>query len=53
MSLISQQDRSLVIKALEFYLDACNLRQEEKMEVNALINWVKLQHQKNITKSSN
>jgi len=62
MSLISQRDRKLAIEALEYYRDDA-LRKEEAfkelgvtdvqlnnsfmMELNALINWIKLEHYKN------
>ena len=62
MSLISQRDRQLAIEALEYYRDDA-LRKEEvfkelgvtdvqlnnsfMMELNALINWIKLEHFKN------
>ena len=62
MSLLSQRDRKLVIEALEYYRDD-TLRKEEAfkelgvtdvqlndsfmMELNALINWIKLEHYKN------
>ena len=62
MSLISQRDRQLAIEALEYYRDDA-LRKEEAfkelgvtdvqlndafmMELNALINWIKLEYQKN------
>jgi hypothetical protein len=62
MSLISQRDRQLAIEALEYYRDDA-LRKEEAfkelgvtdvqlndtfmMELNALINWIKLEHFKN------
>jgi hypothetical protein len=50
MSLISQKDRHIVIAALENYL--MKMRSEtpfdetQIMEVNALLNWVKLEYQK-------
>jgi len=51
MSLISQRDRELAIKALESYLDTVTFLQENNenliMEINALINWIKLEYQKN------
>jgi len=62
MSLISQRDRQLAIEALEYYRnDTLNRDQAFKdlgvsdvqlndsfiMELNALINWVKLEYQKN------
>jgi hypothetical protein len=48
MSLISQRDRELVIKSLEFYKDEFGplMNQTEWMEVNALLNWVKLEYSK-------
>ena len=62
MSLISQQDRVLAIKALEYYKTAIPLilnvegelpsditiKQDEQklMEVNALLNWIKLEYNK-------
>ena len=62
MSLISQRDRKLAVEALEYYRDDA-LRKEEAfkelgvtdvqlnnsfmMELNALINWIKLEHYKN------
>ena len=62
MSLISQRDRQLAIEALEYYRDD-TLRRDQTfkdlgvsdvqlndtfiMELNALINWVKLEYQKN------
>jgi len=62
MSLISQRDRQLAIEALEYYRDDA-LRKEEAfkelgvtdvqlndsfmMELNALINWIKLEYFKN------
>ena len=66
MSLISQRDRKLPIEALEHYKTAIPLiinfaelpsdiviKQDEQkmMEVNALINWIKLEHYKNEDKS--
>ena len=62
MSLISQRDRQLAIEALEYYRDDA-LRRDQAfkdlgvsdvhlndafmMELNALINWIKLEYQKN------
>jgi hypothetical protein len=62
MSLISQKDRKLAIEALEYYRDD-TLRRDQAhkdlgvsdvqlndafiMELNALINWIKLEHFKN------
>jgi hypothetical protein len=46
MSLLSQRDRELSLKALEYY--SSFVREESsKMELNALINWIKLEYQKN------
>jgi hypothetical protein len=49
MSLISQKDRQIVIEALDFYLfnKKFDLTDEKKMELNALINWIKLEYNKN------
>jgi hypothetical protein len=62
MSLISQKDRELAIEALEHYKTKIPLtitmgelvsdtviKQDEQkmMEINALINWIKLEYQKN------
>jgi hypothetical protein len=49
MSLISQRDREIVLKALDFYREEFYplMPEAEKMEVNALFNWIKLEHQKN------
>jgi hypothetical protein len=51
MSLLSQQDRQVVISALETYI--MKLRNETQfddpkiMEANALLNWIKLEYTKN------
>jgi hypothetical protein len=62
MSLISQRDRQLTIEALEYYRDDTLCRNQAHkdlnisdvqlndafmMELNALINWIKLEYQKN------
>jgi len=49
MSLISQQDRQTAIEALDFYLfnKKFDLTEEKRMELNALINWIKLEYTKN------
>ena len=49
MSLISQRDREVVVEALDFYLfnKKFDLNEEKTMEINALINWIKLEHAKN------
>ena len=49
MSLISQQDRQVTIEALDFYISskAADFTEEKRMELNALINWIKLEYQKN------
>ena len=48
MSLISQKDREVAIEALDFYLfsKGIDFTEEKRMEVNALLNWIKLEHQK-------
>jgi hypothetical protein len=49
MSLISQRDRTVALEALDFYLfnKEFDLSEEKKMEINALINWIKLEQYKN------
>ena len=49
MSLISQRDREVAIEALDFYLlnKGSEFSEPERMEVNALLNWIKLEHSKN------
>jgi len=49
MSLISQRDRKVVLEALDFYLfnKKFDLSLEKRMELNALINWIKLEQYKN------
>ena len=47
MSLISQRDRQLAIDALSCYAkvkDALECSEEERMEINALINWIRLEY---------
>ena len=53
MSLISQKDRDLVIEALDFYLfnKQFDFTEEKRMELNALINWIKLEYYKNDNQS--
>jgi len=48
MSLISQKDRELVINALGFYQvnKENDLTESQKMELNALINWIRLEYSK-------
>ena len=61
MSLISQRDRQLAIEALTYYRDDVlrkdqafkdlgvsdvHLNDAAMMELNALINWIKLEHEK-------
>ena len=48
MSLISQQDRILTIKALEHYVASFKdvMTESERAESNALLNWVKLEKTK-------
>lgn len=49
MSLISQKDRELTIEALDFYIfnKKNDFTEEKRMELNALLNWIKLEHNKN------
>jgi hypothetical protein len=49
MSLISQRDREVAIEALDFYLfnKKFDFNEEKIMEINALINWIKLEYTKN------
>jgi hypothetical protein len=49
MSLISQQDRELAIEALDFYLfsKGNDFTEAKRAEVNALLNWIKLEKSKN------
>jgi len=49
MSLISQKDRTLAIEALDFYLfnKKFDLAEEKRMELNALLNWIKIEYNKN------
>jgi hypothetical protein len=49
MSLISQQDRTLAIEALDFYLfsKGNDFNDAKRAEVNALLNWIKLEKTKN------
>jgi hypothetical protein len=49
MSLISQRDRKLAIKALGFYCEEFYplMNDSERMEVNALLNWIELEYYKN------
>lgn len=43
MSLISQRDRELAIKALENYTSSVT-NDSDKSELTALINWIKLEY---------
>jgi hypothetical protein len=49
MSLISQQDRTLAIKAFEYYITSFEdiMSESERAESNALLNWIKLEKTKN------
>jgi hypothetical protein len=49
MSLISQRDREVAIKALDFYYDEAYplMSESERMELNTLINWIRLEKYKN------
>jgi len=48
MSLISQQDRTLAVEALDFYLFNKNkdFTEEKRAQLNALINWIKIEYNK-------
>ena len=48
MSLISQKDRVLTIKALEHYTAAFKdiMPENERAETNALLNWIKIEYSK-------
>lgn len=48
MSLISQKDRKLAIEALDFYLfnKKFDFTEEKRMELNALMNWIKIEYSK-------
>jgi hypothetical protein len=49
MSLISQSDRDLAIESIDFYLfnKKFDLTEEKIMQLNALLNWIKLEKYKN------
>lgn len=49
MSLISQRDREIAIKALEHYVASFKdiMNESERAETNALLNWIKLEICKN------
>ena len=49
MSLISQRDREVALEALDFYLfnKKFDFTEEKRMELNAPVNWIKLEYQKN------
>jgi len=53
MSLISQRDREVVIESLDFYIfsKGVDMSEEKRMEINALLNWIKLEYFKNETES--
>jgi hypothetical protein len=48
MSLISQRDRTIAIKALEYYNSSFKdiMNESERAEANALLNWIKLEYNK-------
>ena len=50
MSLLSQKDRQNAIKALDFLLfnKKNDMSEKEKTELNALLNWIKLEYNKNL-----
>jgi hypothetical protein len=45
MSLISKRDRELAVRALEYY-NSFMKDESDKSEINALINWIKLEQYK-------
>ncbi len=49
MSLISQKDRQNTIEAIDFYLfsKGVDFTDEKRAELNALLNWIKLEYYKN------
>lgn len=49
MSLISQKDRKNAIEAIDFYIfnKGLDFTDEKKSELNALLNWIKLEFEKN------
>ena len=49
MSLLSQKDRKNVIRALDFLLFSKgeDMSEMERAELNALLNWIKLEYNKN------
>jgi hypothetical protein len=49
MSLISQKDRDLTIESIDFYLfsKGVDMTEEKRAELNALLNWIKLENYKN------
>ena len=49
MLLISQRDRKVVIESLDFYLfsKVIAFTEEKRMELNALLNWIKIEYNKN------
>ena len=49
MSLISQKDREVAVEALDFYPfnKGQDFTEEKRAEVNALLNWIKLEYYKN------
>jgi hypothetical protein len=49
MSLISQADRQLALEAIDFYLfnKKHDLNEDKRMQLNALANWLRLEHFKN------
>ena len=54
MSLLSQRDREVVIRALEIYLADAGTTEyyngtllHSSSEIGSLLNWIRLEHQKN------
>jgi len=46
MSLLSKQDRDLALEALDFWIfnKENNFSEEKRMQINALVNWLKLEN---------
>lgn len=42
-ALISIHDCELTLRALEWYIESYDLESDERMQANALSNWIKLQ----------
>ena len=46
MSLLSKQDRDLALEALDFWIfnKENDFSEEKRMQINALVNWLKLEN---------